>query len=41
VGLGILYANNARITSFTSDHNKDATELVKSEITRTEKSMWE
>ena len=39
IGLGIFFANKSRITSFTNAYNADATAFVKSEITRTEKSM--
>ena len=41
VGLGIFYANKTRVTSFAKAYNENATEFVKSEITRTEKSMAE
>jgi len=41
IGVGLVYANNSRITSFTKAHNSDASAFVKSEITRTEKSMGE
>lgn len=41
VGIGILYANKTRITSFTEAYKSDAPAFVKSEITRTAKSMSE
>lgn len=41
VGVGIFFANKSRVTSFTEAYNESPTEFVKSEITRTEKSMGE
>ncbi len=41
VGLGIFFTNKSRVTSFVTDYNNDAITFVKSEITRTEKSMGE
>ena len=41
VGVGIFFANKARITSFTEAYNESPTEFVHSEIIRTEKSMGE
>jgi len=41
VGIGIFIANKSRITSFAEAYNTDAPAFVKSEITRTEKSMGE
>lgn len=41
VGIGIYVANKSRTTSFTSSYNDNPVEFVKSEITRTEKSMGE
>lgn len=41
VGVGIFFANKSRITSFTDAYNNDASNFVKSEIVRTEKSMGE
>lgn len=41
VGVGILYANQTRISSFTKAYQTDASAFVQSEITRTEKSMGE
>ena len=41
VGVGILFTNKARVTSFTEAYNTNPTEFVKSEIARTEQSMSE
>ena len=41
IGLGIFFTNKSRITSFASAYNNDSIAFVKSEITRTEKSMGE
>lgn len=41
VGLGIFFTNKSRITSFATAYNKDASAFVKSEISRTEKSIGE
>jgi len=41
VGVGIFFANKSRVTSFAEAYNANPTEFVKSEITRTEKSMVE
>ena len=41
VGVGILFANNSRITSFAEAHNANPTEFVESEIARTQKSIDE
>ena len=41
VGVGIFFANKARVTSFVEAFNENPTEFVKSELIRTEKSMGE
>ncbi|WP_297693627.1 hypothetical protein, partial [uncultured Eudoraea sp.] len=41
VGVGIFFANKSRVTSFAEAYNANPTEFVKSEITRTEKSIGE
>lgn len=41
VGVGIFFANKSRVTSFAEAYHANPTEFVKSEITRTEKSMGE
>ena len=41
VGLGIFFTNKSRVTSFAEAYNANPTEFVRSEITRTEKSMNE
>lgn len=41
VGVGIFFANKSRITSFAEAYHENPTEFVKSEITRTEKSLGE
>jgi len=41
VGIGILYANTSRVSSFETAYNEDASAFVKSEIVRTEKIMGE
>ena len=41
VGIGILYANSTRVSSFATAYNEDATAFVKSEISRTEQSIGE
>ncbi len=41
VGFGIFFTNKSRVTSFETAYNNDPTSFVKSEITRTEKSMGE
>jgi len=41
VGVGILYANKSRITSFQEAYEKDAAAFVQSEIQRTDKSLGE
>jgi len=41
VGLGIFIANTSRVTSFAAAYEKDPKAFVKSEITRTEKSLGE
>ncbi|MDC8003866.1 hypothetical protein POV27_07370 [Aureisphaera galaxeae] len=41
VGIGIFFTNKSRVTSFATAYNSNPTEFVKSEITRTEKSMGE
>lgn len=41
VGVGIFFANKSRVTSFAEAYNANQTEFVKSEVTRTEKSMGE
>ena len=41
VGIGIFYANKTRVNTFKTDFQADASTFVKSEITRTEKSMTE
>ena len=41
IGVGLFFTNKSRITSFAAAYNSDASAFVKSEITRTEKSMGE
>lgn len=41
VGVGIFYANNSRVTSFTKDYKIDSIEFVKTELIRTEKTIEE
>lgn len=41
VGFGIFFTNKSRVSSFETAYNNDPTAFVKSEITRTEKSMGE
>lgn len=41
VGVGIFFTNKSRVTSFAEAYNANPTEFVKSEITRTEKSIGE
>lgn len=41
VGIGLFFLNKSRITSFPEAYNSDAPAFVKSEISRTEKSMAE
>ncbi len=41
VGVGIFFANKSRVTSFEEAYYADSTTFIKSEITRTEKSMGE
>lgn len=41
VGVGIFYANKSRVSSFAVAYNENPVEFVKSEITRTNKSMGE
>ncbi|MBO6518282.1 MAG: hypothetical protein JJ975_17230 [Bacteroidia bacterium] len=41
VGFGIFFTNHARVTSFANDYETNRKAFVKSEITRTEKSMNE
>lgn len=41
VGVGIFFANKARISSFEEAYNANATEFVQSEIVRTQQSMTE
>ncbi len=41
VGIGIFVANKARVTSFATAYNSNASAFVKSEIIRTEKSLGE
>lgn len=41
IGVGILYANKSRVTSFAVAHNSDAPAFIESEIARTAKSMGE
>lgn len=41
VGVGIMYANYTRITTFEQDYQADATAFVEAEVERTEKSMGE
>ncbi len=41
VGVGIFFANKARVTSFVEAYNESPAEFVKSELIRTEKSMGE
>lgn len=41
VGFGIFFANKSRVSSFVTAYNADASAFIKSEITRTEKSLGE
>lgn len=41
IGFGIFFTNKSRVSSFITAYNSDSTAFVKSEITRTEKSMGE
>ncbi len=41
IGLGLLFANKSRITSFETAYNSDPTAFVQAEITRSEKTMAE
>ena len=41
VGVGIFFANKSRVTSFAEAYHTNPTEFIKTEITRTEKSMGE
>ena len=41
VGVGIFFTNKSRVSSFAKSYHEDPTEFVKSEITRTEKSIGE
>lgn len=41
IGIGLVFSNKSRITSFPSAYNSDAAAFVKSEITRAEKAMNE
>ncbi len=41
IGFGIFFTNKSRVTSFVTAYNRDPSAFVKSEITRTEKSMSE
>ncbi|GAB5531557.1 MAG: hypothetical protein Roseis3KO_33340 [Roseivirga sp.] len=41
VGVGIFFTNKSRVTSFAEAYNANPKEFIKSEITRTEKSMSE
>ena len=41
VGFGIFFTNKARVTSFETAYNNEASVFVESEINRTEKSMRE
>lgn len=41
VGVGIFFTNKSRVTGFAEAYNESPTGFVKSEITRTEKSMGE
>lgn len=41
IGFGIFFTNKSRVSSYTAAYNSDSTAFVKSEITRTKKSMGE
>lgn len=41
VGFGIFFANKARVSSFADAYNSNATDFVKSEIVRVDKSLNE
>lgn len=41
IGIGIMYANKVKVTSFTEDYHKDAPAFIQSELTRTAQSMSE
>lgn len=41
VGVGIFFTNKSRVTSFAEAYQANPTEFIKSELTRTEKSMGE
>jgi hypothetical protein len=41
IGVGLVYANKTRITSFAADYNEDASAFVESENTRIEKTINE
>lgn len=41
IGIGIIYANFTRVSSFEKDYNADTPTFVKSEIERTEQSLNE
>lgn len=41
IGLGLLYANHTRISSFTTAYNSDQSAFMKSELERAEKTIKE
>ncbi|WP_367183272.1 hypothetical protein [uncultured Aquimarina sp.] len=41
IGLGLFFTNRSRITQFETAYNKDASEFIESEITRTEATLKE
>ena len=41
IGIGLLYTNITRVSSFAADYNKDASAFVKSEIVRVESTLNE
>lgn len=41
IGIGLFFTNKSRIESFTNAYNNDVSAFIKSEITRSEKTMEE
>lgn len=41
IGVGLVYANKTRVTSFEEDYKKDATAFVQSEIDRVDRTLKE
>ena len=41
IGLGIFFSSYTKVTGFADAYNSDPKAFVQSEITRTEKTMWE